>query len=165
MPIKRDIINGLESIKKKLRELMEENESREELAKLKESDFYLDLDELDRLHKQTDLEIAKIRETTELNDLAKLYVRDKIKKECWDKMTVKGRGIEAFNISLLVENYPLKERSREEIAMVERVQMLRKIEINAQMVKNELCHDLMKKDNINELVRFKFNKNSYTESF
>ena len=157
MPIKRDIINGLESIKKKLRELMEENESREELAKLKESDFYLDLDELDRLHKQTDLEIAKIRETTELNDLAKLYVRD--------KMTVKGRGIEAFNISLLVENYPLKERSREEIAMVERVQMLRKIEINAQKVKNELCHDLMKKDNINELVRFKFNKNSYTESF
>lgn len=131
---------------------MEENAAREEQAKLKESEFYLDLDELDRLHKQTDQEIAKIRENTELADLGKLYVREKIKKECWDKMAVKGRGIEAFNVNLLVENYPLKERSREEIALVERVQMLRKIEIGAQKMKNELCYDMMKKDNITELV-------------
>jgi len=131
---------------------MDENESREEFAKLKESEFYLDLDELDRLHKETDAEISEMREKTELADLARLYVREAIKKECWDRMAVKGRGIQAFNTSLLVENYPLRERSREEESLLERVQMIRKIEVNAQKTSNELSYDLMKKDNVNEFV-------------
>lgn len=132
---------------------MNDNAERDDLAKLKEAEFYLDLDELDRLHKETETEIANIRERTELDDLSKLYVRDAIKKECWDKMSVKGRGIQAFNTSLLVENYPLKERTRDEVNLLERVQMLRKIEISAQKTGSELCYDMMKKDNINEFVR------------
>lgn len=153
LPIKNNIINGLDDIRNKLRGLMEENEDQDDMAKLKKHEFYLDLDELDQLHKETDQEIANIKETTELQDLAKLYIRETIKKECWDKMAVKGRGIEAFNSNLLVENYALKERSREEMLRLERVQMIRKIEIDAQKVRNELCYDLMKKDNITELVR------------
>jgi hypothetical protein len=43
-----------------------------------------------------------------------------IKKECWDNMSVKGRGIQAFNTNLLVENYALKERTRNEINFLER---------------------------------------------
>ncbi len=157
LPIKKDVSEGLKEIKMRLKELMEENEGREDFAKLKESEFYLDLDELDRLQKETDFEINEIREKTELADLARLYVCEAIKKECWDRMTVKGRGIQAFNTSLLVENYPLKDRSREEENLLERVQMMRKIEINAQKTSNELSYELMKKDNINEFVSiFKF---------
>ena len=37
--------------------------------------------------------IKKIRDKTEFENLAKLYVREVIKKECWDNMKVKGRGI------------------------------------------------------------------------
>ena len=152
LPIKKGIINGLDDIRNKLKGLMTENEDQDDLAKLKKHEFYLDLDELDQLHKETDQQIATIKETTEFEDLARLYVRETIKKECWDKMAVKGRGIEAFNSNLLVENYGLKERTREETLMLERVQMIRKIEIDAQKVRNELCYDLMKKDNITDLV-------------
>ncbi len=60
MPIRKDIINGLNEIKVKLQELMNINTNRDELSKLKEHEFYLDLDELERLHKETDAEIQRV---------------------------------------------------------------------------------------------------------
>lgn len=36
------------------------NTSRDDISKLKEHEFYLDLDELDRLHKETDSEIQRV---------------------------------------------------------------------------------------------------------
>ena len=53
---------------------------------------------------------------------------------------------------MLVENYALKERSREELNFLERIQTMRRIEMSAQKTRNELCYDLMKKDNIQEFV-------------
>ena len=38
---------------------MKVNEEREPLAKLQEHEFYLDLEELERLHKESDNEIMK----------------------------------------------------------------------------------------------------------
>jgi hypothetical protein len=39
---------------------MKINDEREPLAKLQEHEFYLDLEELERLHKESDSEIAKV---------------------------------------------------------------------------------------------------------
>lgn len=61
LPIKKEIINGLADIKVKLKELMDINQSREDLAKLKEHEFYLDLEELERLHKEADSNILKVQ--------------------------------------------------------------------------------------------------------
>lgn len=61
MPIKNEIIDGLNEIKDKLQELMSINSTRDDMSKLKEHEFYLDLDELERLHKETDAEIHKVR--------------------------------------------------------------------------------------------------------
>ncbi len=88
-------------------------------------------------------------------------MRQQIKKECWDEMKVKGRGIRAFNNSnLLVENYPLKERPREKLEYLERVKLLRKIELNAQKTRHELTHELMKKDNISEIAQLDDEQNN-----
>lgn len=60
MPIRKEIIDGLNEINLKLQELMAINSSRDDLSKLKEHEFYLDLDELERLHKETEAEIQKV---------------------------------------------------------------------------------------------------------
>ena len=39
----------------------------------------------------------QIREEMELENLAKMYLADLIKKDCWDNMVVKGRGIGVSN--------------------------------------------------------------------
>jgi WD40 repeat protein len=152
LPIKTDIHNGLIEIRLKLQQLMKENATREDLAKLKDHEFYLDLDELDRLQKEAEQQMLKIREDAELDDLSKLFIREVIKKECWDNMKEKGRTIHAFNSNLLVENYALKEQNRQEIEHLERIKLIRRIELATQKVRNELTHDILKRDNINELA-------------
>lgn len=37
--------------------------------------------------------LMKIKEKNELENTSKLYIREKIKNECWDDMKIKGRGI------------------------------------------------------------------------
>ena len=60
MPIKSDISKNLLDIGEKLKELLVLNQGREELAKLKEHEFYLDIEELDRLQKECDTEMTKV---------------------------------------------------------------------------------------------------------
>lgn len=58
--MKQEIMKGLEEIRKRLTDLMSTNQGRDELAKLREHEFYLDLDELERLHKEADSEILEV---------------------------------------------------------------------------------------------------------
>ena len=148
MPVIREITSSLKDIKEKLKQLMKANSQREDLAKLKESEFYLDLEELDRLNKESDAEIQKIREKDELDNLSKIYVREVIKRECWDQMKIKGQGIQAFNSNLLVENYALRERTREELAQLERCKFVRRIEIAGQKSRPDFVIDPSKKDSL-----------------
>jgi hypothetical protein len=60
LPIKSDISKNLLDIGEKLKELLLLNQGREELAKLKEHEFYLDIEELDRLQKECDTEMTKV---------------------------------------------------------------------------------------------------------
>jgi hypothetical protein len=73
-------------------------------------------------------------------------------------MKVKGRGISAFNGNLLVENYPLREKSKEQTARLEHIEMLRRIELSAQKTRNELTGEAMRRENINEIVIIFFSK-------
>lgn len=61
-------------------------------------------------------------------NLANQYLREIIKKECWDAMVVKGRSVNAFHLPLSVSNYPMKERTKAELDEVQYVINQRKIE-------------------------------------
>ena len=61
-------------------------------------------------------------------NLANQYLREIIKKECWDAMVVKGRSVNAFHLLLSVSNYPMKERTKAELDEVQYVINQRKIE-------------------------------------
>ena len=73
--------------------------------------------------------VSQIREEKEFDNLAKMYVADLIKRECWDCMVVKGRGLNAFHNDLEVSNYPLRERPRATLERLERVKEFRRVEM------------------------------------
>lgn len=52
-----------------------------------------------------------------------------------------------------MENYPLKEKSKEEQQLLDRIKIIRTIEMKIQKTRSELTHDIMRRENINELVR------------
>jgi hypothetical protein len=152
IPVKTEIIKGLDDLKVRLRDLMKVNNTREDIAKLEEHEFYLDLEELERLQKEADGKILSIRETKDFENTANLYLREIIKRECWDKMRVKGRGIEGFSGNLFVENYPLKDRSKVELKALEKIQMLRRIEIAEERSRREILSELIKNENAGSLI-------------
>ena len=81
----------------------------------------------------------QVREEIELTNLANQYIRDMVKKECWDAMVVKGRSVNAFHLSLSVSNYPMKERTKTELEEIEYVTNQRKIE----KAEAEACRDVV----------------------
>ena len=69
------------------------NEQVPDIEHLDRSEFILDTEEHLRHKEAEEKRIAVVREEIELNNLAKMYLRDVIKRQCWDKMKVKGKVV------------------------------------------------------------------------
>ncbi|XP_021086318.2 cilia- and flagella-associated protein 43 isoform X2 [Mesocricetus auratus] len=90
---RREIKKGIKELSKIIASMMEENEKMDPIAKLEEQEFCLDLEELERLQDESEEEAAKIRKEVEMHNLAKSYLTELIRDECWDSMAVKGRAL------------------------------------------------------------------------
>ncbi|KAK2501805.1 hypothetical protein MC885_003251, partial [Smutsia gigantea] len=118
--------------------MIEENETVNHIAKLEQQEFGLDLEELERLHDESEEEVAKIRKDIEMHNLAKRYLAQLIKEECWNSMAVKGRALKCFHIPCVVENFPMKERTGEELKELKRVLQQKKIETECLKLQKEI---------------------------
>uniref|UniRef100_G3TZZ3 Cilia- and flagella-associated protein 43 n=1 Tax=Loxodonta africana TaxID=9785 RepID=G3TZZ3_LOXAF len=125
---RREIKKGIKALAKTVQSMMEENETVGHIAKLEQQELSLDLEELQRLHDESEEEVAKIRKDAEMDNLAKRYLAELIKEECWNSMAVKGRALKCFHIPYTVENFPMKERTAEEMKELEKVLQQKKIE-------------------------------------
>ncbi|XP_037660766.1 cilia- and flagella-associated protein 43 isoform X2 [Choloepus didactylus] len=125
---RKEIKKGIKALVKTVLIMMEENETLPKIAKLEQQEFGLDLEELERLYDESEEEVTKIRKDVEMDNLAKRYLTDLIKEECWNSMAVKGRALKCFHIPYVVDNFPLKERTAEELKELERVLQQKRIE-------------------------------------
>ncbi|KFQ92239.1 WD repeat-containing protein 96, partial [Nipponia nippon] len=114
--------------KKQIQKMMHENEQVPDIEKLDQQEFNLDIEEQVRVQAEAEQEVARVRKEIEMENLANCYLQDVIKHECWDAMCVKGRAVKCFHMACEVKNYPLKERSEKELATLEKVLRLKKIE-------------------------------------
>uniref|UniRef100_A0A670I0J7 Cilia- and flagella-associated protein 43 n=1 Tax=Podarcis muralis TaxID=64176 RepID=A0A670I0J7_PODMU len=115
-------------LKKQIQDMMFENAMVPKNEMLEQYEFNLDVEEQDRQQVHSEAEVARVKKDIEMENLANCYLREIIKQECWDTMSVKGRSVKAFHSSCEVQNYPMKEQSPEEQYMLERVCYLKKIE-------------------------------------
>lgn len=93
----------------KVLNLIKTNETLPDIEKLDRSEFILDLEEHQK-HQTEEAELIakvnnptktslplctsynnKVREEVNMDILAQMYLRELIKQECWDSMTVKGK--------------------------------------------------------------------------
>ncbi|XP_018407904.1 PREDICTED: cilia- and flagella-associated protein 43 [Nanorana parkeri] len=125
---KKSLKNGIKEMRQRIQAMMRENESLPDIEKLDQQEFNLDTEEQARLRAEREQAEDRVRQEIEMENLAKQYLRDVIKKECWDAMAVKGRSVLSFHADYEVKNYSLKERSEKELEDVARVLKLKKIE-------------------------------------
>jgi len=136
--LKQDLRHQIREMRRQLQTMMKTNENVPDIEKLGHYDFDLDTDEQNRLEAEGEAEVNRIRTEKEFENLAKMYLAELIKKQCWDDMLVKGRGITAFTNNVEVHNYPMKQRDQKELDELQRVKALRTIEIEEQKARKEL---------------------------
>ncbi|XP_074532554.1 cilia- and flagella-associated protein 43 isoform X2 [Halichoeres trimaculatus] len=125
---KKNMRKTIKELRETIQEMIRDNETLPDIERLELHEFNLDVEEQRRLEAMVQQEVIKVREEIEWEMLAKCYLRDVIKKECWDSMMIKGKAIKAFYSDHEVKNYPLKERTQREIEDLRRVQDIRKFE-------------------------------------
>ncbi|XP_045438024.1 cilia- and flagella-associated protein 43 isoform X2 [Pipistrellus kuhlii] len=135
---RKEIKREIKVLAKTVMNMMEENEAEDNIAKLDQREFGLDLEELDWLQKESEREVAEIKKDVEMHNLAKSYLANIIKEECWNSMAVKGRALKCFHIPVVVENFPMKERTEEELKEVKRVLQQKKIEAECLKLRKEI---------------------------
>lgn len=64
-----------------------------DIERLERQEFILDTEEHQHILAKEEQLIEGVREEIELGNLANMYLREQIKVECWDSMSVKGRTI------------------------------------------------------------------------
>lgn len=137
-PRRKEIKRGIKELAQIIAVMMEENEKLDTIAKLEEQEFCLDAEELERLHDECEEEVSKIRKDVEMHNLAKSYLTELIKEECWNSMAVKGRALKCFHIPYVVDNFPMKERTEEELLELSKVIQQKKTEIECLKLRKEI---------------------------
>uniref|UniRef100_A0A7N4NNM8 Cilia- and flagella-associated protein 43 n=1 Tax=Sarcophilus harrisii TaxID=9305 RepID=A0A7N4NNM8_SARHA len=122
---KKILKEGIKILSRTIQYMMEENEKVPEISQLKQKEFSLDVEEMQKLFDEGEEEIKK---ETQMENLAKKYLCHLLKEECWHSMNVKGRSLKSFHSLLEVKNFPMKTRSPEELRELETVLQLRKTE-------------------------------------
>nr|XP_046257140.1 cilia- and flagella-associated protein 43 isoform X2 [Scatophagus argus] len=135
---KKNLRKAIKELRDTVQNMMRENESLPDIERLEQDEFNLDVEEQRRLEAMVEEEVIRVRNEIEWEILEKCYLRDVLKRECWDSMKVKGKAIRAFHSEYEVKNYPLKEQTQKEVEELRRVQNMRKFEKAA-------CTDSVKK--------------------
>ncbi|XP_017552052.1 cilia- and flagella-associated protein 43 isoform X1 [Pygocentrus nattereri] len=125
---RKSLKKSIKELRETIQVMMRENESLPDMEKLEQQEFNLDVEEQKRLQAEGEQEVIRVRNVIDLENLAKCYLREVLKKECWDCMKVKEKAIKAFHSEYEVKNYPMKERPAKELEELQRVETIRNIE-------------------------------------
>ncbi|XP_044516108.1 cilia- and flagella-associated protein 43-like [Gracilinanus agilis] len=139
---KKQLKDGIKSLTKTIQDMLRENELASDIAQLEQKEFSLDVEEIQRLYDEREEELEKLKKEAEMENLAKRFLCYILTEECWNSMKTKGQSIKSFHNRLEVKNFPMKERTREELEEVERVFQLRKIEIAEYKLRKEIAEVL-----------------------
>ncbi|XP_062375052.1 cilia- and flagella-associated protein 43 [Sardina pilchardus] len=136
--IKQNLRKSIKELRDTIQVMMRENEALPEMERLEQQEFNLDATEKKRLQAEGEQEVQRVRNEIEMENLAKSYLREVLKRECWDSMKVKGKAIKAFHSSYEVKNYPMRERTQKELDELLRVENMRKIELADSNLQQEI---------------------------
>ncbi|TRZ25567.1 hypothetical protein HGM15179_001626 [Zosterops borbonicus] len=128
---KEEVQMGIKKLQETIQKMMHENQQVPDIEKLEHWEFSLDLEELKQVQAEVEEDVARARKEIEMQTLSYCYLRDLIKHDCWDTMCVKERVVKCFHIDCQVSNYPLKERSKEELETLKKVLQAKKQNLEA----------------------------------
>ncbi|KAJ3006630.1 Cilia- and flagella-associated protein 43, partial [Thoreauomyces humboldtii] len=125
----------LTSLRERLLRAIAKNDSLPQLERLDHDEFTLDREERERLLAEAAGTVDGVRKSVEEQWLARRVIGNRIKQECWDSMSTIGQSILSFHTDPLtgalttVTNYPIRKYLDSDMERVERVMMLRRVQL------------------------------------
>ncbi|XP_078268914.1 cilia- and flagella-associated protein 43 isoform X2 [Rhinoraja longicauda] len=148
--VKAHLKEGIKKLRQTINIMMLENERVPQNERLNQHEFNLDMKEQKKLHVEGEEKVAKVRESIEMTNLANQYLREVIKRECWDQMSVKGRMLEAFYSGIAITNYSMRERSKKELDLLKQITCQRIIELMDMKARKDIVETPPKKEDKEE---------------
>nr|XP_032832538.1 cilia- and flagella-associated protein 43 [Petromyzon marinus] len=135
---RRELRERAAELRRELRELAAENEAAPECERLPAADFLLDVEAIGRLREDGTRAVEALRDAIRRENAANAERRDALRRQCWDAMATKGRCLRAFLSGVEVWNFPVPERGPDELRELERVKLLREVEMADRRIRREL---------------------------
>ncbi|KAJ3149314.1 Cilia- and flagella-associated protein 43 [Geranomyces michiganensis] len=140
----------LSALRERLLRAIAKNDALAPLERLDRDEFILDREERERLLAEAAGTVEGVRRSVEEEWLARRVVGNRIKQECWESMSTIGQSIVSFHADPLtgslttVTNYPIRRQQPEEIERVDRVIMLRRVQlaVNAATAKKKIVKEV-----------------------
>jgi len=148
MAQRKAVMLEFDGLRKKLRALVEQNNTCPELEQLDRSEFCADFEERDKIAAKTKERCDLLRAQIEKENAARQLLRSRLIKEFWDPMSVKGCEIRSLQSNLMVSNYPERTQSEEEQSTLKKLRVMRQTEkLELQMLSDDkACPPGLKSD-------------------
>ena len=104
----------LEAIRKKLHEILAENQKVSEIERLQRDDFVIDVERTEQINQEGEQICEEIRKEAEKTTLKLELLRERVQQSTWDKMEVQNKALRSVKGDMLVFNYGIRKRSAEE---------------------------------------------------
>ncbi|CAM9331513.1 unnamed protein product [Ectocarpus sp. 6 AP-2014] len=116
--------------KERLARIIEKNETLPKLEKMERSEFVVDVAGRDRKIDANEAAAKKLGEDIRTRNLGKELIASRIKIECWDSMEVQKKQVWRIQPDgVFVENFAIRRRSPEELALINKVKQMRALEL------------------------------------
>ncbi|CAN0303715.1 unnamed protein product [Lampetra fluviatilis] len=135
---RRELREGVAELRRELEALAAENEAAPERERLPPGHFLLDVEEIGRLRDEGTRAVEGLRDAIQRENADNAKRCDALRRQCWDAMATKGRCLRAFLSGVEVWNFPVPERGPDELRELERVKLLREVEMADHRIRGEL---------------------------
>jgi len=155
-------VNMVDVLRKKLRVLIDQNNTCPDLEKLDRAEFCVDFERRDDINAKTQEKCNQLRYNLEQENLARQLIRDRLIKEYWDPMRGKGCQICSLKSKLAVSNYPARAVPEPEQATIRKLQTMRRMEhLENNMLREPTCPEALRNDAILKMDAFATGQEAY----
>jgi len=127
--LREQLIKSLDRFKKIFQAVLQRNENAPDMERLSLNEFAVDLELRDKLVADGEQRVKEVREEITSQYKGKELIADRIKQQCWNSMTVKGKLFKGFKTDIEVSNFPLRTLSEKETRKISQIQFLRRMQI------------------------------------
>jgi len=146
--LRKTLLLEVESVRKKLADLVEANSHCPEIERLQRSEFCIDVEERERIAAKTMERCNALRSQIQSENLARELIRERLVAEFWETMQIPGSSIFGMqNPNLTVSNYPMRVKSGAENSRLHKLKCLREVELREkEFLASKNCPAMLRRD-------------------